>query len=258
MMPSRFPSPSDAARATLASVAADVARATPEAAVPLPEPATLLLTALAHHDSSAYVHSLRVGALAWYLARQLAYRRWEQHRLWLAGLLHDVGMINVPRSLLRRGVVTPAERGMLLRHPLDGARLVGWHGALAALAPSIAAHHERPDGYGYPQRLRRAQIPPDAAVLAVVEAVDNRVWRVPATAQLQVPELCTWLLAGAGTAWDPTVIRAVVESLGQTGTWARGASTCASTAMVLPAGRWELAAADIEDQYARLDGFHEP
>jgi hypothetical protein len=91
----------------------------------------------------------------------------------------------------------------------------------------------------------------------VVEAVDNRVWRAPPTAQLQVPELCTWLLAGAGTAWDTTVIRVVVDSLSHAGIWSRGAPTCASPAMVLPAGPVEPAA-DVDHRDAHLDSFREP
>jgi HD-GYP domain-containing protein (c-di-GMP phosphodiesterase class II) len=92
-----------------------------------------------------------------------------------AALLHDVGKIGVPDAiLLKPGPLDPAERALVREHPTLGARIVGdvlddvqvrW----------IAAHHERPDGNGYPRGLTEPEIAEGGALLALADAWDGMV-----------------------------------------------------------------------------------
>jgi hypothetical protein len=212
------PTPLDLACITPDSVGAHVLRTAPVPVDALPPPATLLLTALARHDVGTYHHSLRVACLAAEVCLALACPAWQVRRLWLAGLLHDVGMINVPHSVLkRRGLLTPQERSMLLRHPVSSARLAAYDGTLATLAPGIAAHHERLDGLGFPCGLRGMQIPREAQILAVVEAADALLWPVLSPTPVPTADLPSILLGGASAAWDVSITRAAIHMLGRYG-----------------------------------------
>src|SRR3954449_5563790 len=134
-----------------------------------------LARAIDAKDPATQEHSERVASLA---ARLAAIRGWDGQ--WVeclreAALLHDVGKIGVPDAiLLKPGPLDASELVLVQEHPALGARIVGdvlddvqvrW----------IAAHHERPDGLGYPRALTATEIPEGAALLAVADAWDSMV-----------------------------------------------------------------------------------
>ncbi len=200
--------------ASFESVAADVLRTEPERTLLCPDAAVLLLTALAHYHAGSYRHSLRVAHLAGELAAVLGYRRHDVHRVWLAGLLHDVGLINLPRSLLNKADhLTAHEQAIWQHHPIGGAHLLVPDGAFIPLVPIVATHHERPDGLGYPQRLTLPHIPHAALILAVADAAERFTSRLAQTHPVDLAELRRWLLCGAGTAWDTGVVSALAALL---------------------------------------------
>jgi HD-GYP domain-containing protein (c-di-GMP phosphodiesterase class II) len=206
----------DRAYATLAAVAADVRRLTPAVCGPCPRAAILLLTALAHHHGPTYLHSLRVGHAAALVAHTLDCGEWQTRRIWLTGLLHDVGVIELPRSILEKhGNLTHDERVMVMQHPLNSARLLQLDASLAPLAPSVAAHHERLDGHGYPRSLRDSQIPYEAHVVAVVDALDIHAWSAGTSPSHSLTELREMLHHGAGSTWDATIVETVLHMLTQ-------------------------------------------
>jgi diguanylate cyclase (GGDEF)-like protein/putative nucleotidyltransferase with HDIG domain len=131
-----------------------------------------LARAIDAKDQSTREHSQRVATLACDIARRL---EWSEERVALledAALVHDVGKIGVPDAvLLKPGRLTDDEYDQIKRHAALGAQMVddlllpeqvGW----------IRAHHERPDGRGYPAGLTAEQIPDGAAILAVADAFD--------------------------------------------------------------------------------------
>jgi putative nucleotidyltransferase with HDIG domain len=131
-----------------------------------------LARAIDAKDQSTREHSQRVATLACDIARRLD---WSEERVALledAALVHDVGKIGVPDAvLLKPGRLTDDEYDQIKRHAALGAQMVE-DLLLAEQVDWIRAHHERPDGRGYPAGLTAAQIPDGAAILAVADAFD--------------------------------------------------------------------------------------
>ena len=102
-------------------------------------------------------------------------------RLRLAGILHDIGKIAVPDSILNKpGPLTDDEWVQMRRHPELGARILSSR-ELDDVRGWILAHHERPDGAGYPKGLKAEEIPLEASIVAVADAFEamtaDRVYR---------------------------------------------------------------------------------
>jgi len=190
-----------------AAVAADIERCAPLRLGELPASAPVLLAALANHHGLTYVHSLRVAQFAWTLAqaqnRSPSVCRW----VYLAGLLHDVGKMFLPRAVLRdEDTLTRAEQDLLHTHAARGALLLQQHHDLAALAPSVAAQNERPDGWGTPHGLLGEEIPVPAAFVAVAEALDAMVFPADMRSAASPARVRDMLLAGAGERWDARIV----------------------------------------------------
>ena len=91
----------------------------------------------------------------------------------LGALLHDIGKIGVSDAVLRKpGALTPEEFEVIKQHPGVGARILRSVHFLAPHLPIVELHHERPDGKGYPHRLRGDEIPLLARIVHVADAFD--------------------------------------------------------------------------------------
>ena len=139
----------------------------------------------------------RVGRYAEAIARELGLDDATVDRVRLAGMLHDVGKIGVEASILREGPLGPDEMAEVRRHAEVGSRIVR-NAGFDEIADWIAAHHERPDGSGYPAGLDGDRVPLGARILAVADAYDamtsDRSYRSAMTSS----EARRELLAGAG------------------------------------------------------------
>jgi HD-GYP domain-containing protein (c-di-GMP phosphodiesterase class II) len=174
---------------------------------------TALAQAIESHDPSIKGHSARVSSLAEVIARRLGWRSTGLRALHLGGLLHDVGKLNLDEAVLRKpGPLDDREYGAIRRHPLAGARLIRSFEQLRPALPYILFHHERWDGDGYPTGRFCEQIPIGARIVAVVDAFDamtsNRPYRTPLPLQSALAEL----RRGAGTQFDPSVVRAFLRA----------------------------------------------
>jgi putative two-component system response regulator len=97
----------------------------------------------------------------------------ELEVLRMAALIHDIGKLMLPDSiLLKPGWLTLEERKLMEQHPIEGERICSPLKSLRDVLPIIRHHHERIDGSGYPDRLRRSLIPLGARVLQVVDIFD--------------------------------------------------------------------------------------
>jgi diguanylate cyclase (GGDEF)-like protein/putative nucleotidyltransferase with HDIG domain len=132
-------------------------------------------------DAGTATHSQTVGRYAEAIARELGFSPELVERVRLAGILHDVGKIAVPDAVLRKpSKLDDDEYDQMKRHPEVGAVIVD--GAdLPDVAAWVMAHHERPDGRGYPHGLSGDDIPLEARILAVADAYEamtvDRVYR---------------------------------------------------------------------------------
>jgi diguanylate cyclase (GGDEF)-like protein/putative nucleotidyltransferase with HDIG domain len=176
-----------------------------------------LAEALDQRDSSTARHSQTVGRLCELMAMELGLEDDQVQRVRLAGVLHDIGKIGVPDSILRKpGRLTEEEMAQMRRHPELGARILS-SGELDDIREWILAHHERPDGTGYPKGLDAGSIPLQASILAVADAYEamtaDRVYR-PAIGERAAREE---LEQNAGTQFSEEVVNALLRALDQQG-----------------------------------------
>jgi HD-GYP domain-containing protein (c-di-GMP phosphodiesterase class II) len=147
------------------------------------------------------------------MARELGLDEGRVQRVHLAGILHDIGKIGVPDSILRKpGKLTDEEMDQMRRHPELGARILA-SDELDDVRGWILAHHERPDGTGYPKGLSSEEIPLEAAIVAVGDAYEamtsDRVYRRSIGEKAARHEL----RRRAGTQFDERVVDALLRAL---------------------------------------------
>jgi diguanylate cyclase (GGDEF)-like protein len=172
-----------------------------------------LAEALDIRDGGTPRHSRIVGRYCALIAAQLGMDDEQVDRIEMAGRLHDIGKIGVPSAVLRKpGPLGTRERTQVRTHPEIGAEVLSAPG-LEDLSAWVAAHHERPDGKGYPTGLRGDEIPFEARILAVADAYEamtaDRVYSRGVGAKAARVEL----LRCAGTQFDPRVIAAFMAVL---------------------------------------------
>jgi putative nucleotidyltransferase with HDIG domain len=170
-----------------------------------------LASALEAKDPSTRGHSERVAAWGRRLALALGLPAAEVDTVAQAGLLHDLGKIGVPESVLRkRGALDRAEWALMRNHPLIGAQIVAPFDFFAEGAPVIRHHHERWDGTGYPDGLVGAGIPFGARIIAVADVFDALLSDRPYRPALSREAALAYLTAEAGRTLDPDVVAALL------------------------------------------------
>lgn len=160
-------------------------------------------------------HALRTAKLAQTLARGLQRPEEEAHLIALAALVHDIGKLAIPATILDKpGPLTEQEWAIIRRHPQIGYQmLIETGGIYAHIAPLVLAHHERWDGLGYPCGLAGEAIPLGARVLAVVDAYDAMTERRPYRPTRTIDEAIAEMLRCAGSSFDPAVVEVLLNLL---------------------------------------------
>ncbi|MDJ0521281.1 MAG: response regulator [Planctomycetota bacterium] len=129
-----------------------------------------IIEALEERGSLFSGHSRRVARIAGNVSERMGLSPRLQSVIQVAARLHDVGEVGIPETVLQReGPLSDDEQAVIRMHPVIGAQILEPFGEAAAF---VRHHHERPDGRGYPDRLRDHQIPVGAGVIAVAEAYD--------------------------------------------------------------------------------------
>jgi diguanylate cyclase (GGDEF)-like protein len=173
----------------------------------------VLAETLDMRDAGTARHSQLVGRYVRSIAAEMGMSPERIERVHLAGVLHDIGKIGIPDSILKKPSALEEHEWVEMRkHPELGARIL--QGAqLDDIAEWVLAHHERPDGQGYPVGLSRDRIPIEARILAVVDAYEamtnDRVYR-PAMPE---SEARAELRRYAGTQFDEEIVNIFVKLL---------------------------------------------
>ena len=163
-------------------------------------------------------HSERVSRGSVMIAREIGMRAERVEAIRYAGMLHDVGKLGVPTSVLQKnGALTDDEYAAIQLHPMRGLDMVREIGFLDEALAGIMHHHERIDGKGYPMGLAGDEIPEFARVLAVADAFDamtsDRSYRGARSVPEGIAELRKW----AGAQFDPAFVGAFVTAIERDG-----------------------------------------
>jgi HD-GYP domain-containing protein (c-di-GMP phosphodiesterase class II) len=166
-------------------------------------------------DAYTRAHSRRVARYAAALASELRMGSRAAKEIRFGGLLHDVGKIGVPDTVLRKtGPLGEREWRRVRRHPIIGEHILG---PLLRAHPRILAavrwHHERFDGSGFPDGLRGEEIPFEARIVAVVDAYDAMTTERPYRGALPMRSAVRELRRGSGTQFDPWCVAAFLRLL---------------------------------------------
>ncbi len=173
-----------------------------------------LLAALEARDQYTGEHSRFVVRLARGVAERLGLDERESLEVEQVALLHDVGKVGIPDSiLLKRGPLSEAEWELMRQHPAVGERIVANTESLAHLAPAIRAEHERVDGGGYPDGLRGDEIPIASRITLACDAYHAMTSDRPYRKALSEADARAELLANAGTQFDRDVAEALIAEL---------------------------------------------
>ena len=158
--------------------------------------------------------SERVAGLALELGKRLGVAGWRLRALECAALLHDVGYISVGSRILSKGsALAPDEWGAVVKHAETGASIVGKIGGLQEASEIVLAHHERPDGRGYPRGLKEGEIPQSSSILKVADAFVAMTTERPYRTAMPALEAVERIRARSGSQFDSGVVQALVNSL---------------------------------------------
>lgn len=173
-----------------------------------------LAAALDARDPYTAGHSERVSVFSVAIGKAMDLPKEELEVLRLGALLHDIGKIGIPDQILRKpGPLTDAEFEVITEHPTVGARILRTIPFLHPHMDIVELHHERPDGLGYPKRLKGEEIPPLARIVHVADAYDAitsaRAYRPGRSSNDALREL--WRCAG--TEYHADVVAALARAL---------------------------------------------
>ena len=153
-------------------------------------------------------HSERVGCYGRQLAEAMGLDSHDCDRIYLSGLLHDVGKIGIPDAVLgKTGRLTENEFAIVQRHPEIGAHIIQALPQLSDLMPGILHHHESFDGSGYPHGLKGDAIPLMGRILAVADAYDAMTSNRPYRQGMPREKAVDILESRAGIRWDAELVR---------------------------------------------------
>src|SRR6266852_5169869 len=165
-------------------------------------------------DREIRAHNGRVGDLCVRIAKQLGMTASEQRVLARSGLLHDIGKLGIPGSILHKHDPLDAAEWQLMRtHPEVGLRILQWAGHFERALLAVLYHHERMDGSGYPHGLVGDAIPIEARVVAVADMYDVLTTDRPYQRARSEHEARRVLEQEAGPHLDPVVVSALIASL---------------------------------------------
>lgn len=162
-------------------------------------------------------HSERVALISRWIAERIAERQpldEEQiHKIYLTGLLHDIGKIGIDEHVLRKnGKLTPEEREYIQRHPCIGASILRGIKQMRDIVPGVLCHHERMDGTGYPDGLRGDEIPLTGKIVGLADSFDAMTSRRVYRDALSIEHALDEIRRGLGTQFDKMVGTIFLES----------------------------------------------
>lgn len=173
-----------------------------------------LAQALDAKDEYTASHSHNVGEYSYRIAAAMGLEPEICERIKLAGILHDLGKIGVPDEVLNKpGKLTDEEFELIKSHPVMTSEILAHFGDLADVRLSAGSHHERWDGFGYPDRLRKDAIPIGGRIICLADAFDtltsDRKYRSRMSLEFTIQEM----RRSANRQFDPDCVEALFVAL---------------------------------------------
>ena len=155
-------------------------------------------------------HSERVAFISRWIAEKLAEEEQldEQfiHRIYLAGLLHDIGKIGISEAVLcKNGKLTDEERNVIKAHPAIGSNILSEIKLMADIMPGVLCHHERMDGGGYPNGLKGDEIPLIGKIVMIADAFDAMTSKRVYRNAMDISKALSEMEKGLGTQFDEKI-----------------------------------------------------
>ena len=173
-----------------------------------------LVTAIDHKDRYTKKHSEDVTAYALKLARALGLSEDVYHAVRVAGLLHDVGKIGVPDSILRKpGKLTTEEYEVMKGHVTVSALIIHGLPRLSDILSAVANHHERWDGKGYPNGVSGSDIPLLGRIMAIADAYSAMTLDRPYRSGLTPDDAIAEIERCKGTQFDPELAELFIQTM---------------------------------------------
>jgi HD-GYP domain-containing protein (c-di-GMP phosphodiesterase class II) len=175
---------------------------------------TMIIQDLGRRDGYTHRHAAATAVYAADLGREMKLDDTRAEQLRMAGLLHNIGLFGLPEDLLlATGKLNSIARSRLAEHPARGEKALAAIPEFEEMAGWVRWHHERPDGRGYPDKLRGSWIPLEAKILAVAQAYAAMVLDQPRRPGMGSAEAREELSAGIDTEFDGVVVRAFLRIL---------------------------------------------
>ena len=166
-------------------------------------------------DKETEQHNQRVTTLTLALGRAAGLNEEELHQVWRGTLLHDIGVLGIPNSIIKKpGSLDESEWKILREHPTHAYH---WFCNIDYLRPALDipyCHHEKWDGGGYPRGLRGPEIPFAARLFAVVDVWDALTSDRPYRAAMDEAEALDYIRSQAGKHFDPQVVELFLATVG--------------------------------------------
>ena len=167
-------------------------------------------------DAYTNGHSERVASYSREIARRYGYDEDMQEEVYVMGLLHDVGKIGVPDTVINKpGRLTDEEYDMIKTHPVVGAEILATVSEMPALVTGARWHHERYDGKGYPDGLKGEEIPEEARIIAVADAYDAMTSHRSYRDIIPQDHVKSEIEKGMGTQFDEKFARIMLEMIAE-------------------------------------------
>lgn len=178
-------------------------------------PMRTLLMAIDGKNVYTIDHSMRVTEYAIMIADELNLSPGEKRDLRLSSLLHDIGRVEIPNEILcKEGKLNEDELKKIQEHPTLGAQILGPLRELESVIGGILHHHERFDGLGYPDRLKRNEIPLFARIIGLADAYTAMTSPRPYRKELTKKEAIVELKKNKGRQFDPQITDVFLKIIG--------------------------------------------
>jgi HD-GYP domain-containing protein (c-di-GMP phosphodiesterase class II) len=174
----------------------------------------MMIQELGRKDGYTHRHAAATAVYAADLAREMKLDEARVERVRMAGLLHNIGLFGLPEELLlATGKLNSIAQHKLAEHPARGEKVLAAIPEFEEMAAWVRWHHERPDGRGYPDKLRGSWIPLEAKILSIAQAYAAMVLDQPRRPGMGFAEAREKLSAGIDTEHDGVAVRAFLRIL---------------------------------------------